>query len=303
MKKAVIVTAASLAAVLGLAGCAGSADPMADPGTDSGSTGSIVIGSADFPESQVIATIYSQALTAAGVDVEEKFNVGSREITVPALQDGSLDLMPEYSGAFLSYLEPETTVITTDEVIAELTAKMPEGLEALEAADAEDKDVLAVTAKTAADNKLVTTSDLVPVMGEFALGAAAEWQTRQNGVLGLESVYGLTFKEFVPLDAGGPLTIDGLVNGQVQVANVFSTDPAITDKDLVVLEDDKGLFLAESIVPVINSEKATPEVVEALNAISAVLTTDDLIALNTKVAAGGDIATIAGEWLTEKGLV
>ncbi|MBZ4487122.1 ABC transporter substrate-binding protein [Microbacterium sp. cx-55] len=304
MKKKALLLATGLAVTaVALAGCSGGSDPL-DAGDDSSaSSSSIVIGSADFPESQLLASIYSQALSAAGVDVTERFNVGSREITVPALLDGSLDLMPEYSGAFLSYLEPETTVVTRDEVLDELDAKLPEGLAMLEPADAEDKDVLAVTQATADEYGLANMSDLEPVAGQLALGAAAEWQTRQNGVLGLQSVYGLTFGEFVPLDAGGPLTVDALTNGQVQVANVFSTDPAISSRGFVVLDDDKGLFLAESVVPVINADKVTPEVSDALNAVSAILTTQDLIDLNTQIADGEDIAAVALGWLQDNDLV
>lgn len=303
MKKPLLVLVSSAATVLALTGCGGGSDPLATSADGSAaSTSSIVIGSADFPESQLVASMYSQALSGAGVEVTEKFNVGSREITVPALQDGSLDLMPEYSGAFLSYLEPETTAVTQQEVVDELTTELPEGLTALDAADAEDKDVLAVTEQTAQQYGLATISDLVPVADQLSLGAAAEFQTRQSGVVGLQSVYGLDFASFVPLDAGGPLTVDGLANGQVQVANVFSTDPAISSEGFVVLDDDKGLFLAESVIPVINTDKSTPEVAQVLNAVSAALTTQDLIDCNAQIADGQDIAAVAKQWLADNSI-
>lgn len=312
MKKALLAVSTLLATALTLTGCSGQSDPLAAgdasasasaSASTSTNTSTIVVGSANFPESQLVASIYSQALGAAGVKVQNKFNIGSREVTVPALKDGSLDLMPEYSGAFLSYLEPKTTAVTQSEVVAELTKQLPSGLSLLKAANAEDKDVLGVTQDTADKYSLSKISDLASVAGQLSLGAAAEFKTRQDGVLGLKSVYGLTFKQFTALDAGGPLTVNGLANGQVQVANVFSTDPAIQTKKFVVLDDDKNLFLAESLVPVINSKKVTPTITKTLDAISDVLTTDDLIALNKKIADGKDITTVAKEWLTSKDLL
>ena len=188
-------------------------------------------------------------------------------------------------------------------MIAELGEVLPDDLAMLEASAAQDKDVLAVTRETAEKYGLETISDLETVAGEISLGGPPEWKTRVNGLLGLADVYGLTFKEFVSLDAGGPLTLAALTSGQVQAADVFSTDPAIAENDLVSLEDDKFLFAAETVVPIVRSDKVSDTITEALNEVSAALTTEDLIAMNGRAATGESLEDIANDWLTEAGLL
>ncbi|MFC9362704.1 ABC transporter substrate-binding protein [Rhodococcus sp. NPDC057014] len=300
MKKALIVALAG-ATLMSLTACGIGKDPLAADGGGS-SEGAIVVGSADFPESQLIATIYAEALRANGIDVTEKLNIGSREVYVPAIRDGSIDLLPEYSGALLQYLDSATTATASDEVTEEIKAKLPAGLIALEPSPAEDKDVLAVRQETADEYSLQTIEDLVPHAGELTLGGPPEWKTRENGVAGLKDRYGLTFKEFLALDAGGPLTLNALLSGQIEVADVFSTDPAMRSENLVALEDTKHLFLAENITPIINENKAGDDVRAVLADVSAALTTDDLIAMNERVADLEDMGDIAREWLQDKGL-
>lgn len=294
-------TLAAVAAIT-LSACGGG-DPMSSSTTPAGASGdSIIVGSADFPESQLIAKIYAEALKAKGVQVTEKPSIGSREVTIPALKDGSIDLMPEYGGALLQYLDSATKAVTSEEVAKDLATKIPSGLSLLTASEAEDKDVLAVKKETAEKYKLKTIEDLNPVAKELVLGGPPEWKTRLNGVAGLKSVYGLEFKEFSALDAGGPLTLNALLSGQVQVADLFSTDPALKDNNLVALEDNKNLFLSENIVPVINAKKSTDTVKETLNKVSAALTTEDLITMNGRVAKFEDIGEIAKEWLKSRNL-
>ncbi|MDF3312459.1 glycine/betaine ABC transporter substrate-binding protein [Rhodococcus sp. ACS1] len=300
MKKALIVALAG-ATLMSLTACGIGKDPLAADGGGS-SEGAIVVGSADFPESQLIATIYAEALRANGIDVTEKLNIGSREVYVPAIRDGSIDLLPEYSGALLQYLDSATTATASDEVTEEIKAKLPAGLIALEPSPAEDKDVLAVRQETADEYSLETIEDLVPHAGELTLGGPPEWKTRENGVAGLKDRYGLTFKEFLALDAGGPLTLNALLSGQIEVADVFSTDPAMRSENLVALEDTKHLFLAENITPIINENKAGDDVRAVLADVSAALTTEDLIAMNERVADLEDMGDIAREWLQDKGL-
>ncbi|MFE7417659.1 ABC transporter substrate-binding protein [Rhodococcus sp. NPDC057529] len=300
MKKALIVALAG-ATLMSLTACGIGKDPLAADGGGS-SEGAIVVGSADFPESQLIATIYAEALRANGIDVTEKLNIGSREVYVPAIRDGSIDLLPEYSGALLQYLDSATTATASDEVTEEIKAKLPAGLIALEPSPAEDKDVLAVRQETADEYSLQTIEDLVPHAGELTLGGPPEWKTRENGVAGLKDRYGLTFKEFLALDAGGPLTLNALLSGQIEVADVFSTDPAMRSENLVALEDTKHLFLAENITPIINENKAGDDVRAVLADVSAALTTEDLIAMNERVADLEDMGDIAREWLQDKGL-
>ncbi len=301
MKK--FLTGITLAATTAIAlSACGGGDPMSSNTQAAASTDSIIVGSADFPESQLISKIYAEALRAKGVKVTEKPNIGSREVTIPALKDGSIDLMPEYGGALLQYLDPATKAVSTEEVTKELGTKVPSGLTTLTASKAQDKDVLAVKKETADKYNLKSISDLQPVAKDLVLGGPPEWKTRINGVAGLKSVYNLDFKEFSALDAGGPLTLNALLSGQVQVADLFSTDPALSENNLVALEDSKNLFLSENIVPVINQKKSTDTVKDVLNKVSATLTTEDLIQMNGRTAKFEDVAQIAKDWLKSKNL-
>lgn len=303
MKKYLTGFALAAATAIALSACGG--DPMSSTNNNSqaaGSTDSTIVGSADFPESQLIAKIYAEALKSKGVQVTEKPSIGSREVTIPALKDGSIDLMPEYGGALLQYLDASTKAVTSDEVTKELSTKIPSGLTQLTASKAQDKDVLAVKKETADKYNLKSISDLQPAAKDLVLGGPPEWKTRINGVAGLKSVYNLDFKEFSALDAGGPLTLNALLSGQVQVADLFSTDPAIAANNLVALEDNKNLFLSENIVPVINQKKASDTVKGVLDKVSAALTTDDLIQMNGRTAKFEDMGQIAQDWLKSKNL-
>lgn len=298
------LTALALAAATAvtLTGCSsGGGDPLAaDP--PSGSADSIIVGSADFPESQLLATIYAQALEAADIDATTKLNIGSREVYMPALLDGSINLLPEYAGATLSYLDKDVEATTPEEVAAGLKEVLPDGISMLTPSDAQDSDTLAVTKETAEKYGLTTVEDLVPIAGDIVLGGPPEWKTRHEGVAGLKEVYGLEFKEFKTLDVAGPLTLTALLNGQIQVADLTSTDPAIAENDLVALKDNKNLFPAQNIVPIIASDQVTDEVTKVLDAVSAALTTTDLIEMNGRLAKQESIDTVAADWLAEHDL-
>ncbi|MEZ2391675.1 ABC transporter substrate-binding protein [bacterium RCC_150] len=302
MKKFLTGVTLAAATALALSACGG--DPMSASNNSAAAapTDSIIVGSADFPESQLIAKIYAEALKAKGVKVTEKPSIGSREVTIPALKDGSIDLMPEYGGALLQYLDPATKAVTSDEVTKELSTKIPSGLTQLMASKAEDKDVLAVKKETADKYNLKSISDLQPAAKDLVLGGPPEWKTRINGVAGLKSVYNLDFKDFSALDAGGPLTLNALLSGQVQVADLFSTDPALAANNLVALQDNKNLFLSENIVPVINQKKSSDTVKGVLDKVSAALTTEDLIQMNGRTAKFEDVGQIATDWLRSKNL-
>jgi osmoprotectant transport system substrate-binding protein len=299
------LTAAAVvvAALLPLSACGG--DPTSGGGTGDASSPALTIGSANFPENQLLAEMYSQALESKGVKVTRKFNIGARELYLKALGDGSIDMIPEYNGALLAALSEGGTVpndvSTPDEVYAALQKVLPQGTETLEQSAAEDKDTLTVTSETADKYNLKTIDDLKPVASKLVLGAGPEFAKRYQGIVGLQKLYGITFKEFKPLDPGGPLTKAALKKGDIQVANIFSTDSVIETDKLVVLDDTKNLFLAQNVVPVIESAKVTDDVASAIDEVSKALTTEDLTKYLAEVAVDKkDVATVAKEFLSDK---
>jgi len=266
---------------------------------DTTTAGVMTIGSADFPESQLLATIYAKALSAKGIAVNTKLNIGSREVYLPALLDGSIDMIPEYSGATLSYLDKKATAHAPLDVADALRKVLPEGISMLPPSPAQDSDVVVVTKATADKYKLATIADLKPVASHLVLGGPPEWKSRKEGVVGLKEVYGLTFKSFKTLDVAGPLTLSALLNGQIDAADLTSTDPAIKSNNLVALEDTLNLFPAQNIVPIFSVKKITPEIASALNAVSVALTTEDLIVMNGNVNDHESIDVIADRWLAK----
>ena len=285
-----------------LAGC-GSGDPLATEPAGAGDADTITVGSADFPESALIAEIYAGALEAKGVKVDKTLNIGSREAYVPALQDGSIDLIPEYTGALLHYFDEDATATDSESVYKELTAATPKNLSVLTMSSAEDKDVVAVTKETAEKYSLESISDLAAVSDELVLGGPPEWKTRRQGVKGLADVYGVEFGTFRALDAGGPLTVQALKNGQVDAADLFTTDPSIQENGFIMLDDPESLFPAENVVPLIATSKADDTVSQALDAVSAELDTPTLATLVKEVVVDKkDAEDVASEFLSEQGL-
>lgn len=280
MKKTVLAAAAA-AVALTLGGCASSGS--LDGGSEESSGDTITIGSANFSENVLLAHIYAEALEDAGVATTVKPNIGSREVIIPALQDGSIDIVPEYSGALLAYLGGDDTAFSSEDVLKALDAVVPEGTTLLEAASAEDKDTLVVTAETAEKYSLVSIGDLQPVAGELVLGGPPETKDRRAGVPGLKELYDVTFGEFKSVDLGGPLTVAGLNGGDIDVALMFTTQSAIPENNFVSLEDPEYMSLAENIIPIVRSDRADDTVTEALNAVSAKLTTEDLIRMNREI--------------------
>ncbi|WP_432483798.1 ABC transporter substrate-binding protein [Kineococcus esterisolvens] len=283
MKRRTLLTTALASGTAGLtlAACGAGEDPLsaAPAGEGSGSSAAVVVGSANFPESELLGEMYAQVLEGTGVQVERKFGIGAREVYLQALQDGSIDLIPEYNGALLSALVEggvPQDVQTSEEVYEALQEALPQSLEVLEQSEAQDKDSLTVTRATAEQHGLVAIPDLVPVAGQMVCGGAPEFAERYQGLVGLEEVYGVEFAGFRSLDAGGPLTVQALLDDDIQVANLFTTDSAIETNDLVVLDDPENLFLAENVLPLIRSSANTEAITEALNAFSATLTTEKL---------------------------
>jgi osmoprotectant transport system substrate-binding protein len=288
--------------------CGSSSDPTSNVpagngGSSSAPTDTIVVGSANFQENVVLANIYAGALKAKGVKVTTKLNIGSRETYIPAVKDGSIDLIPEYSGVLLQYLDKGATAVSATDVFAALQKSTPQPLMVLTQSAAEDKDAIVVKKETADKYNLKSIADLAAVAGKLTLGAPPEFQTRTDGIPGLEKTYGVKFKTYKKLDAGGPLTENALKNGQIDAGDIFTTDPLIDKNGWVVLEDPKNLYTAQNVLPLINSAKASDTVKNALNAVSAKLTTDDLVKLNEQVSLEKQNAeTVAQKWLSDAGL-
>lgn len=271
-------------------------DPLATGPTD-GASDRIIVGSANFPESQVLAEIYEQALAGQGIKVGDRMNIGSREVYLPALRDGSIDLLPEYSGALLNYLDPSSKASAPADVLAALSHALPTGISTLQPSTAQDTTVVAVTRATAEKYHLTFIGDLKPYAPHFVIGGPPEWKIRADGLVGFHKEYGLTFKSYRTLDVCGPLTLSALVNGQIQVACMDSSDPVIKQHDLVTLTDPKHLIPSQNVLPLIATAKKTDKVVQTLNAVSAALTTQDLIDLNQRLADHESIPVVAADWL------
>ncbi len=314
--------ATAAGAMIALTACGGDGDPLAEDGAttgdDSGAEaggndgsggdggggqdpGSVTVGSANFPGNVLLAQIYAAALEDEGVTVDRQLRIGSRETYLPALEDGSIDLIPEYTGNLTLYFDPETEATESEEVYAALQEALPDDLTVLEPSDAEDKDAVVVTGETAEELDLTTIGDLEPHAGELVLGGPPEWQERFTGVPGLREVYGLEFESFRPLSAGGNLSVQSLRNGQVDAVNIFTTNPAITENDFVVLEDPENLFAAQNVVPLISKDAVNDTVTETLNEVSAELDTEILIGLMGQVITDGqDPADVAEQWVADE---
>lgn len=299
----ILITLAFFAAAL-LTGC-GSANPLGG-GSISGDLKTIVVGSADFPESKIIAEIYAQALEANGFTVGRQFGIGSRETYVPAVKDHSIDLIPEYTGNLLQYFDPKTKASTPGEVELALQRALPGDLSILTPSPAADTDTVAVSQATAQKWNLKTIGDLALHSKDVKFGAPSEFLQRTEGMPGLKAKYGLDVApaNFIAIsDGGGPATVKALVDGTVTAADIFSTAPAIVREHLVVLGDPKNNFLAANVVPLVASQKKSDLLKKVLDAVSAKLTTADLIALNTAVSgnSGVDADQAARKWVQDNG--
>ena len=303
-RRSAIALASGLA--LTLTAC-GSDDPTAAPEAASGdgSSSTIVVGSFAFPESEILGEIYAQALTASGMEVETQFNIGPRQQTIPALQDGSINLIPEYNGNLLAYYDTDYTERTPEEVDGALEeAIAADDLRVLDSAEAQDKDAYVVTKAKADEFGLTSIGDL-SALEPFELGASPQFAQLGYGLPGLADVYGVTDVSFTPIeDFGGPDTVKALVDDSVQVADIFTTSPAIVSEDLVVLEDPENLISSQNIIPLLSESIYTEELAEVLNEVSAELTTEDLIELRERVEGDEQASSsvAAADWLEENGL-
>ncbi len=287
-----------------LAACGGGGgDPLSDS-SSAPSASKVIVGSANFTESQVLGELYAQAMQAKGVQIETKPGIGSREVYIKALKDGSISVVPEYTGNLLLYVDPEATATTESEIMQALPAAIGEELKVLEPSQAQDQDVYVVTKQTAQQHGIASLDDLKKISANSILGGPSELQDRAYGPPGLEKIYGAKFKQFKPYDAPA-VKVKDLNDNKIQVATFFTTEAAIRDNGYVMLTDPQSMILPQNVIPLARADMATnTAAVEAINAVQKALTTDELTALNKQVDSGQEEPhEAAAAWLKAKGLV
>lgn len=284
----------------------GSGDPLAQPseGGDggSGSEQTIVVGSQAYYSNAIIAEVYAQALENAGYTVERQFQIGQRDAYLQAMESGEVDVLPEYTGNLLQFYAPDTQARSPEDVAAALPEALPDPLAILEYAEAQDADSYNVTAEFSQKHDITSLADLSEYDGTITIGGNAELKSRPYGPKGLKEYYNVDV-EFVAIgDSGGPLTKDAIRDGTITMGDIYTADPALASGEFVTLDDPKNMILAQNLVPLVTADLAE-ELAEVLNPISAKLTTEELIQMNSaSVNDKLDAATIAENWLSEQGL-
>jgi osmoprotectant transport system substrate-binding protein len=294
------------AAAVALGGCA----PGAGGAGGAGTKPTVRLGSTNFAEQLIVAELYGQVLEANGYTIERRLNLGNREIVAPALESGQIDMYPEYLATYVTYVTKDPGKASTDPEATHRNlqeALTPKNLTVLNYAPAIDTNGFVVTKATADKYRLSKLSDLAALNNQLVLGGPPECPQRPFCLMGLTQTYGLQFKDFKALDAGGPLTVAALEGNQIDVAVLFTTDAVIEAKGFVLLQDDKKLQLADNIAPVVRNEllnKAPADFKTLVNGVSAKITTQEITGLNKKVGLDKqDPKAVAAAWLKTKGLI
>lgn len=269
-----------------------------DPGTDGGSSDAIVVGSQAYYSNEIIAEIYAQALEGAGFEVERQFNIGQRDAYMPEVESGAIALFPEYTGSLLEYLGSDSTATTSEDVYAALQDALPDGLTALDYAQASDQDTYTVTQEFADEYDLKTIGDLANVDVPLTIGGPPEFDERPYGPTVAKEIYGVD----ITASGTGPTTLDALLAGKVNVADIFTADPAFQTEEIVALEDPENMILASNVVPIASSAIAD-DIADVINAVSAALTAEGLVALNVQSTVDQmSPEDIASQWLADNDL-
>ena len=306
-----MLRAACLGLAAVLAACTSAGGPAPSAAAPAGRHGMVLsVGSFNFPESVLLAEIYGQALAAAKFPVRILPSLGPREVVDSALMDGRLQLVPEYAGSALGFFSLGRQSGIPDAGAARkalATAVAGRGLTVARPAPAQDANAIVVSAATAARYRLRSIADLATVAPGLTFGGPPECPGRAYCLPGLKRVYGLRFKAFIPLDAGGPLTLQALEAGYIGAALLFTTDPSIPARHLVALDDDRWLQPAENITPLVRTDAIVrygPRLLAVLDRVSAQLGTGALRALDARVElAGQNPRLVAGSWLRARGLI
>ncbi|HEY9478378.1 MAG TPA: ABC transporter substrate-binding protein [Microbacteriaceae bacterium] len=297
------VGAVVVGAAIALSGCA-SSNPLT-PGEGTPTTGgTLIVGSQDYYSNEIVAEIYAQALEASGYTVDREFRIGQREVYLPEIEAGKIDVFPEYIGSLDQALNKNAAGGTADAVYQDLTSVIPSGLRVLKPAAASDQNSWTVTQKFADKYHLTDIASLKNVTEPIIVGGNSELETRPYGPKALKEKYGVETAGFKAIeDSGGPLTAKALVDGEIQLANIYTADPKLKANNLVALRDPDGLFFPDNIAPVV-SEKVDDKAQEILNKIDAALTQADLVELNSQsVDEKKSAVDIARAWLAKTGIV
>lgn len=295
--------AVAVGAAIALSGCATS-NPLSSGGSSSASGESLVVGSQAYYSNEIVAEIYSQALENGGFTVDRQFQIGQREVYLPELTAGKIDVFPEYIGSLDQALNKSAPGGKEDAVLADLTKSLPEGLRVLTPADAADQNSWTVTKAFANKYKLTDLASLKNVTEPMTVGGNSELATRPYGPDTLKAKYGIDIAGFKAVeDSGGPLTVKALVDNAIQLANVYTADPNIKSNNLVALSDPDGLFFPDNVAPIV-SKKVNDKAAAILDKVDAKLSQKDLVDLNSEsVNDKKSSAEIAKAWLTENGLL
>lgn len=304
MSRRLLAALAAAVLTLSLTACGANNNPMGTPGASTPAGGQeVIVGSANFTESEVLAELYAGALNAKGVKSSTKTRIGSREVYLQALKDGSISAIPEYTGNLLAFVDPQNPAAKAEEIIAALPKAVGPQLAVLAASPAADQDVYVVTKSTSDGQGIKTLRDLAKIANASVLGGPAELAKRPYGPPGLASIYKVTFKEFRVYNSNA-VKIKDLNDNKIQVATFFTTDTALADNPYVQLEDPEGMILPQQVIPLVRSDVAANAAAKAaMDAVSAALTTKDLIELNRQVDDQHKAAKdVAADWLKSKGL-
>ena len=305
--------------LLALSACSDT-DPFAiDRASGGYSGGPIIIGSQQYYSNEIIAELYAQMMEEAGLTITREYQIGQREVYLPELEAGKIHVIPEYGGNLLEYYSkisaagsptattgtaaPSRTASDTASIQDTLLRTLPHSLTVLNPAEATDQDSLAVTRATAQAHSLTSIADLASLGRPITIAANSEFATRPYGPKGLKAVYGVDASVTPVEDAGGPLTVKALTDGTIDVADIYSSDPAIGVKDLVILSDPQMLILPQNVTPLVSA--SLPAIAAtAINRVSALLTPDELRSLNQR-STGEKLSSkvIASDWLTSKKLL
>ena len=305
--------------LLALSACSDT-DPFAvDQSSGGYSGGPIIIGSQQYYSNEIIAELYAQMMEKTGLTVTRQYQIGQREVYLPELEAGKIHVIPEYGGNLLEYYSKTsasggptaaTATATSSRAAGDTTSiqdtllrTLPHSLTVLNPAEATDQDSLTVTKATAQAHSLTSIGDLASLGRPITIAANSEFTTRPYGPKGLKAVYGVDASVTPVEDSGGPLTVKALTDGTVDVADIYSSDPAIGVKDLVILSDPQMLILPQNVTPLVSA--SLPAIAAtAINRVSALLTPDELRSLNQR-STGEKLSskTIATDWLTSKKLL